>query len=160
MKKGFDTSARTDWGHGFDTHCVPCPELVEGSARTGADKGFDRLSPNGGKEFGSGRFGGRSTNSPSLLLALRVLRFARSEIVLRPQKPPILRYLRTNGRTDEGANGRTGNAGTKGGWVVQERIRPIADTERAQAAMLFIAIPETAPQYSAHTDSPQPRQTG
>jgi hypothetical protein len=53
-------------------------------------EGFDRLSPNGegdgsgssirnrdsGSGFGIGRFRGQSTNSPSLRLALWVLRFA------------------------------------------------------------------------------------
>ena len=41
-----------DLMHGFDTLRVPCPELVEGSARTG--RGTEA-----GTEFGVGRFRGR-----------------------------------------------------------------------------------------------------
>ena len=66
------TKASTGSARTFDT-----------SGRTETVKGFNRLSPNGWevqfgrrKEFGSGRFEGQSTNSPSLRLALRVLRFA------------------------------------------------------------------------------------
>ena len=59
-----------------------------GSARTGRGTRTVR-----GPGFRSGRFWGQSTNSPSLRPALRVLRFARSEIVIRPQKPGCTPFL-------------------------------------------------------------------
>ena len=59
----------------------------QGASRSKKNKASTGSARTVKNKFGSGRFRGRSTNSPSLRPALRVLRFACSEIVIRPQKP-------------------------------------------------------------------------
>ena len=95
--------------------CVPCPELVEGSGRTG--QGFDRLSPNGdGDGSGSGHAirkrafsgsehkfpapsarpsGASQRNCDPTPKTRRCGNCAslRNEIVIRPQKPGCTPFL-------------------------------------------------------------------